>query len=72
MKEFKKGLHDYGVLMEREDMENLFTELDKDGSGNLDFDEFLRALRVSSICSNLVTPQYIYLHRISYHLFCMF
>lgn len=45
IKEFKKGLHDYGVLMEREEVEALFGDLDKDGSGSLDFDEFLKALR---------------------------
>lgn len=44
-KEFKKGLHDYGVIMEAEAIDTLFEDLDKDGSGQLDFDEFLRALR---------------------------
>ena len=47
IKEFKKGLHDYGVLMEPDQIQALFNELDKDGSGSIDFDEFLRALRVS-------------------------
>ena len=46
MKEFKKGIHDYGAMMEPEQMNELFAELDKDGSGCLDFDEFLKALRV--------------------------
>jgi len=45
IKEFKKGLHDYGVIMEKEVQEDLFQSLDKDGSGSLDFDEFLIALR---------------------------
>jgi Ca2+-binding EF-hand superfamily protein len=46
LKEFKKGLHDYGVIIEPEQQDELFNSLDKDGSGSLDFDEFLRALRV--------------------------
>jgi len=48
IKEFKKGLHDYGVLMELDQIQTLFNELDKDGSGTVDFDEFLKALRVST------------------------
>ena len=44
-KEFHKGLHDYGVVMEKDEIDNLFSSLDKDGSGSLDFDEFLIALR---------------------------
>lgn len=47
-KEFKKGIHDYGLLMEDSIIKELFQQLDKDGSGSLDFDEFLKALRVSS------------------------
>ena len=46
-KEFKKGIHDYGLLMEDDVIKTLFEQLDKDGSGSLDFDEFLKALRVS-------------------------
>ena len=46
MKEFRKGLHDYGCMMEKEEEEEIFNEIDKDGSGTVDFDEFLKALRV--------------------------
>ncbi|XP_028658300.1 calcyphosine-like b isoform X1 [Erpetoichthys calabaricus] len=44
-KEFMKGLHDYGVLIEREEAQNLFQSFDKDGNGTIDFDEFLVTLR---------------------------
>lgn len=44
-KEFKKGIHDYGLMMEDEELKDLFARLDKDNSGTLDFDEFLKALR---------------------------
>lgn len=46
IKEFKKGLHDYGIHnLEPDQIQELFGSLDKDGSGTIDFDEFLRALR---------------------------
>ncbi|TRY99633.1 hypothetical protein DNTS_004825 [Danionella cerebrum] len=45
MKEFLKGLSDYGVLMDKEDAIQLFQQFDRDGSGSIDFDEFLNTLR---------------------------
>ncbi|KAM6985745.1 calcyphosine-like b isoform 2-T2 [Aplochiton taeniatus] len=45
LKEFLKGLNDYGVLIEKEDAIALFQLFDKDGSGQIDFDEFLVTLR---------------------------
>lgn len=47
LKEFLKGLSDYGVLMERDEAAALFRLFDRDGSGTIDFDEFLITLRVS-------------------------
>ena len=44
--EFTKGCHDFKVDLTPEEINSLFTELDRDGSGCLDFDEFLEALRV--------------------------
>ncbi|XP_077203089.1 calcyphosin-like protein [Paroedura picta] len=44
-KEFLKGLHDYAVLIEKEEAEQIFKIFDKDGSGTIDFDEFLLTLR---------------------------
>lgn len=46
MKEFSKGLHDYGVYLETEQIKDVFGKFDHDGSGTIDFDEFLKALRV--------------------------
>lgn len=46
IKEFKKGIHDYGLIMEDDVMTSMFQQLDKDNSGSLSFDEFLTALRV--------------------------
>ena len=46
--EFGKGLRDYGVPLEKPDVKKMFEAFDEDGSGNIDFDEFLIKLRVSS------------------------
>lgn len=46
-KEFIKGLNDYGVLMEKDEATALFQQFDRDGSGTIDFDEFLITLRVN-------------------------
>ncbi|XP_060551463.1 calcyphosin-like protein isoform X2 [Ruditapes philippinarum] len=43
--EFMKGVRDYGVMMEKDEIKEAFGMLDKDGSGTIDFDEFLKALR---------------------------
>lgn len=43
--EFEKGMSDYGVTLSRAEVDGLFKELDTDGSGSIDFNEFLKALR---------------------------
>ncbi|XP_078287109.1 calcyphosine-like b isoform X3 [Rhinoraja longicauda] len=43
--EFVKGLKDYGVLLEKEDVEAAFKHFDRDASGTIDYDEFLLTLR---------------------------
>lgn len=48
VKEFLKGLSDYGVLMEKDEALKLFHVFDRDGSGMIDFDEFLLTLRVKT------------------------
>ncbi|XP_062867733.1 calcyphosine-like b [Trichomycterus rosablanca] len=45
LKEFMKGLNDYGVMMEKQEALTLFQVFDRDGSGTIDFDEFLLSLR---------------------------
>ena len=50
IKEFKKGLRDYGVDIEPDEVLEMYNAFDKDGSGFIDFDEFLVNLRVSLIC----------------------
>lgn len=45
--EFLRGLHDYAVMINKEEAQELFRKFDKDGSGTIDFDEFLVTLRVS-------------------------
>ncbi|XP_008628825.1 calcyphosin-like protein [Corvus cornix cornix] len=43
--EFLRGLHDYAVMISKEEAQELFLKFDKDGSGTIDFDEFLVTLR---------------------------
>lgn len=45
LSEFKKGVRDYGLMMEKDELQKIFETVDKDGSGTVDFDEFLVALR---------------------------
>lgn len=44
--EFKKGLADFGVTTNEKEIEAAFKQFDKNGSGAIDFDEFIRTLRV--------------------------
>jgi len=56
-KEFAKGIHDYGLTeMDKETIDELFIMFDKDGSGTVDFDEFLVRLRpaMSNARKNLI------------------
>jgi len=43
--EFKKGLSDYGLVLEDEEITNLFNTFDADASGSIEFEEFLGHLR---------------------------
>ena len=51
--ELANGLQEFGVSMSRTQANQLFDELDTDGSGLISFDEFLQALRVHRTSSFL-------------------
>jgi Ca2+-binding EF-hand superfamily protein len=44
--EFKKGIDEYGLNFSKAEIEQIFHDMDTDNSGSVDFDEFLRRLRV--------------------------
>ncbi|CAH8592740.1 unnamed protein product [Schistosoma turkestanicum] len=44
-KEFSKGCRDFGVDLSKEEIKEIFDEIDTDQSGYIDFDEFLVSLR---------------------------
>ena len=50
MEEFRKGMNDYGVGVNADEIRALFMHFDKDGSGTIIFDEFLVHIRVSFVC----------------------
>lgn len=50
LKEFLKGLNDFGLSINKEEATAVFQHFDRDGSSTIDFDEFLVALRVSARC----------------------
>lgn len=58
--EFVKGIRDTGLDISDEDAEKLFKQFDKDESGSVKYEEFLRAVRVSfckhfpNVCNLLV------------------
>ncbi|XP_033103580.1 calcyphosin-like protein isoform X1 [Anneissia japonica] len=55
-KEFKKGIHDYGVDIDDNKVKQMYEAFDADKSGKIDFDEFLKALRppMSSARKNVI------------------
>lgn len=50
--EFQKGLENYGVSVGKDKAQQIFTIMDKDGSGTINFDEFLEKLRVRTDQTN--------------------
>ncbi len=49
MDEFKKAVEEYGLNFSKSDIEGLFRAIDMDHSGTIEYDEFLRKLRVSTL-----------------------
>ena len=47
--EFRKGVEEYGLHMSKTEIEQLFRMMDMDQNGSIDYEEFLRKLRVSEV-----------------------
>lgn len=47
LEEFTKGVSDSGLSISEKEVAEVFSSVDKDGSGCINIDEFLLALRVS-------------------------
>lgn len=46
LEEFQKGVEEYGLNFSKSEIEDLFRRIDIDHSGHIDYEEFLRKLRV--------------------------
>lgn len=42
--EFRKGIHDFQIDIDEKDIDGLFKAFDVDGSGQINFDEFIRVV----------------------------
>lgn len=47
--EFMKGIKDSGLDLPENEAEELFQAFDTDGSGSINYEEFLRSIRVNMI-----------------------
>jgi Ca2+-binding EF-hand superfamily protein len=45
--EFKKAVKDFRIGISEKDTDRLFSVFDRDRSGKIDYDEFLRGIRVT-------------------------
>ncbi|CAG5115426.1 unnamed protein product [Candidula unifasciata] len=52
--EFSKGIREVGVVLQKEQEQELFKLFDRNGEGTVDFDEFIRAVQV---CDGAVTVE---------------
>ena len=44
--EFQKAIYECGLVLDKNDLQILFTYFDKDSSGDIDFEEFLQGIKV--------------------------
>ena len=45
MQEFRKAIKDFRIDLNEQEIEIVFSSFDRDGSGTIDYDEFVRGLR---------------------------
>ena len=55
--DFRWGLKDFGILISKEEAQQVLDHFDRDRNGVVDYNEFLRAIRVRQ------NPVFIILHR---------
>jgi hypothetical protein len=55
MYEFRKGIKDFRIAIQEKDIDRLFSIFDRDRSGKISYDEFLRAVRVNIATLSLFT-----------------
>ena len=58
--ELMKGLYDYGLKFTKAEVTQILTDIDKDRSGQISFNEFLQALRVSLLCTRPISLISVY------------
>lgn len=61
MDEFRKGVEEYGLHMSKSEIEDLFRMMDMDKNGSIDYEEFLRKLRVSEFIFLTFISNYFFL-----------
>ena len=49
LEEFRKGVEEYGLSFSKAEIEELFRRMDTDRDGSIDYEEFVRKLRVSPV-----------------------
>ena len=62
--EFRKGVDEYGLNFSKSEIEELFRLFDIDHSGTIDYEEFLRKLRVKDFFFLVKASVYIWIHSI--------